>query len=397
MVMQDDKNNKKKILYIITKSNWGGAGRYVYDLATNIPKDDFDISVAVGGVGILKNKLDDSHIRTITIERLERDINTLDDFVVFFKLLKLFLFEKPNIIHLNSSKIGGLGSLAARVYNGIAYFKKLHPARIIFTAHGWAFNETRGSLQRIIIKLLSWITIILSHRTITVSKHDGKQGHEMFFTSKKIAVVRNGISKIDFKDKERAQKELLGSLAINLGDKTVWLGTIGELHKNKGVQYVISALSHLVKNESLHKGQPFVFVIIGEGEERENLEDLIKKEGLKDKVFLVGHKENAASLMRAFDIFLLPSTKEGLPYVLLEAGMAGLPAIATAVGGVPEIIDDMESGILIQPQNYKDIEKAITFLSKNKIERGLFGEKLHTKIIRKFSMQEMLKKTIGVY
>jgi len=406
--MVGENNNKIKILYVITKSNWGGAGRYVYDLATNMPKGDFDVAVVIGlnpadtqeKSETLQNKLGRVGIRTIAVDRLERDINIFDDISVFFKILKLFRQEKPDIIHLNSSKIGGIGALAGRVYNifGLLRTKdRKLKTRIVFTAHGWAFNEVRGKLQKILIKFFSWITIILSHHTITVSKHDGEQGRKMFFATKKITIIHNGISEVDFKNKAEACNALLGSKASEFGGETVWLGTIAELHKNKGIEYAIKALSHIAKYEHLHENITFVFVIIGEGEERKNLENLIEKEGLKNKVFLVGHIENAASFLGAFDIFLLPSIKEGLPYVLLEAGIGGLPAVATAVGGVAEIIEDMESGILIQPQNYKDIEKAITFLSKNKIERGLFGEKLHKKIIRKFSMQEMLKKTIGVY
>ena len=378
-------NKKIKILYVITKSNWGGAQRYVYDLATNIPKKDFDVVVAIGGNGVLKNKLSGADIRTITLERLGRNINIYNDLATFFSLLKLLWKEKPDIIHLNSSKIGGMGTLAARL---------TRVKHIVFTAHGWAFNEARGILQKTAIKLLSWLTVALSHHTITVSEHDGKQGRAMLFVGKKITTIHNGISKIDFNDKESARNVLLGNKSSKLVEKTIWLGTIAELHRNKGTEYAIKALSHITKTVP---DLTFVFIVIGEGGERENLENLIKKERLENKVFLVGHKEDASLLLSAFDIFLFPSIKEGLPYVLLEAGMAGLPIIATSVGGIPEIIDDMESGILIQPQNYKEIEKAIVFLLKNQEDGKQFSEKLHKKIIQEFSTQNLLQKTSEVY
>jgi glycosyltransferase involved in cell wall biosynthesis len=383
-------NHKKNILFVITKSNWGGAQKYVYDLAVGLPKDIFNVTVALGGKGVLKEKLENSGIKTIIIERLGRNINIFDDISVFFKLLRLFHIEKPDIVHLNSSKIGGLGALAGRF---------VRTQKIVFTVHGWAFNETRGILQKTVIKLLSWITIILSHHVITVSEYDCKQGHGMPFTGKKITTIHNGISEIDFKNKEESRNELLKKfvdLAPKLDEKTVWLGTIAELHKNKGLEYAIKALAIARKSEK-HLFSDLIFVVIGDGEERVNLENLIKTENLENIVILAGYKDYAMSFLKAFDIFLLPSVKEGLPFVLLEAGMAKLPSIATAVGGVPEIIDDMTSGILVQPKNPQEIAEGIKYLKKHKEKRFEFGQKLHQKILITFSMKEMLNKTMKIY
>ena len=105
----------KKILYIITKSNWGGAQRYVYELATSLPKNSFDAAVLMGGSGSLKERLDLCGIRTITIPELEKEVNIFKDIKTFFALIALLNKEKPDIIHLNSSKAGILGALAGRV------------------------------------------------------------------------------------------------------------------------------------------------------------------------------------------------------------------------------------------------------------------------------------------
>ncbi len=395
-----DQKRRQKILYVITKANWGGAGRYVYDLATELPKEKFDVTVVMGGEGGLKTKLNKVGIKTITINRLGRDINIFDDIVVFFKLFKLFRKENPNVIHLNSSKIGGVGAIAARL---------ARVPHIVFTAHGWAFNETRGVFQKTLIKLLSWITVFLCHRVITVSEYDGEQGLEMLFVGKKITIIHNGISDIDFKNKEESRNILLGSRTTKFDEDTIWLGTIAELHKNKGLEYAIKALSHLTKplakdrprqfgeGPSLAKGIDFVFIVVGEGEERENLENLIKKERLEKNVFLVGYKEEASSLLKAFDVFLLTSIKEGLPYVLLEAGVASLPSVASSTGGIPEIIDDMESGILVKPKDSKEIAKAIVYLVEDERKMKELGRNLHEKVTGKFSTNKMIEKTMKIY
>jgi len=168
---------KTKILYIITKSNWGGAQRYVFDMATNIAKNGYETIVAFGGDGILKKKLENAGIRTISVLNLERDINIFSELKVFFNLLKILKQELPDIVHLNSSKIGGLGAFSVRIHNilhnnKILKIKKSNKnkarTKIIFTAHGWVHKEDRNIISKNIIKFLSWLTVLFSHKIITV-------------------------------------------------------------------------------------------------------------------------------------------------------------------------------------------------------------------------------------
>ena len=160
----------KKIIYVITKSNWGGAQRYVFDLATHLPKSEFEILVVTGNMGTLTKKLEENEIRVTSVNSLKRDVSFFDEMISFFKILKIFIKEKPDIIHLNSSKAGGIGALAGR----IAGIKK-----IIFTAHGWPFKEDRNVIAKSLIYALSWLTVFLSHQTIVVSKQDEALGEKM--------------------------------------------------------------------------------------------------------------------------------------------------------------------------------------------------------------------------
>ena len=138
-------------------------------------------------------------------------------------------------------------------------------------------------------------------------------------------------------------------------------------------------------------------VAIGEGEERVLLERQIQSLELKDKVFLAGAVPEAARYLKAFDIFILPSRKEGLPYTILEAGLAGLPVVASAVGGIPEIITSMESGILIRARDPREIARALKFLiNEPKIKRAL-GAALRRKVKSEFSTARMVKQTLAVY
>jgi glycosyltransferase involved in cell wall biosynthesis len=167
------------------------------------------------------------------------------------------------------------------------------------------------------------------------------------------------------------------------------IGTISELHKNKGLDFLISACADLPQNVSVY--------IIGDGEEKENLLDQIKKLGLENKVFLTGRIENARKYLKAFDIFTLTSRTEALPYVLLEAGLAELSVIASRVGGIPEIIENEKSGILVEAGNVEQISKSLKNLVLEPQKRAYLGHALQEKVEQEFSLEKMISETEKFY
>jgi len=384
-MLQETFVKKRKLYICITKSNWGGAQKYVFDIATNTPRDQFDTTVLLGGDGDLKIKLENIGIKTILLKNSQRDIDTKKDFSLLLELIDLFKKEKPDIIHLNSSKMGFAGALAGR----IAGIKK-----IIFTAHGWAFNEDRGFISKIFFRILHISTVLLSHKTIAVSEITKNQLGKIF--DKKFVVIRNGVKDIKLIDKESSRDFILQKIIEkNPNIKNIpllkykWIGTISELHKTKGINYAIDAVSKIKSN--------IIFIVIGEGEKRRELEEQIIKLGLANKVFLVGKVDMASSYLQALDIFTLSSITEALPYVLLEAGYAGLPIIASNVGGIPEIIENEKTGILVEPRHQEEIKTAIENLLKNPDKSTLLGENLKNKISKNFAQKNMLEKTFNLY
>jgi len=367
---------KKKVLIVITKSNFGGAQRYVYDIARNL-KDRCEITVACGGNGLLVEKLKADGIRIVSIPFLERDVNPFKDAFALFRLYGLFRKEKPDILHLNSSKIGGLGALAGT-------FARI--PRIIFTAHGWAWNENRGLISKTLIRIIYALVFVLSDRVIAVSNAIYQQGLSLPSAKEKMTVIHHGVGDALIYDQTIARN----MLPKKSTSASMIVGTVAELHSIKGLTYAIEAFS-LLKNLDIS------YVIWGEGDERKKLEALVSKRGLEDRVFLPGTVPDAALFMKAFDCFLLPSLSEALGYVVLEAGRAKIPVIATSVGGIPEIIEDMESGILVHPKNVKEIVRAVTFMSENKEKRDSMATALQKAVIERFSIASMIEKTLEVY
>jgi glycosyltransferase involved in cell wall biosynthesis len=375
---------KRKLFICITKSNWGGAQKYIYDIATNTPRDQFDTTVLLGGTGDLKKKLEEANVKTLLLNNSQRDIDAKKEFGLLFELIDIFKKEKPDIIHLNSSKMGFVGALAGR----IAGVKK-----IIFTAHGWAFNEQRSFMSKIFLKILYYFTIILCHKVISVSETTKKQIGRIW--GEKIIVIRNGLRDMELKAQKDAREILLAKIlqknpraTQQLNKNPSWIGTISELHTTKGLNYAIEAISKI---------KHVIFVVIGEGEKRKELEELIVKLGLSTRVFLLGQIDFAGTYLKAFDIVTLSSITEALPYMLLEAGYAGEPVIASNVGGIPEIIENNKSGLLIPSRNSEQIKTSIEYLLKNPGIAASFGSALKDKVSKNFSQKVMLEKTFAIY
>lgn len=366
----------------------GGAQRYVYDLATNLPPEHFEIEVIIGEGGELEKHLKTAKIKTRKIEGLIRDVSLPNEWRVFWQLIKIFRTERPDIIHLNSSKIGALGALAGRL---------TRVKKIIFTGHGWAFNEKRPWWQRIIIYKLHWLTVFLSHTTIAVSEKTKDQLTHLPFTKNKFVVIHNGLSSVNYLPSETARGDLANKIwkkgfDVESLNKVLIIGTIAELHKNKGVDFLIQALAQ-IKN----KLDNTLIWIIGDGEEKDNLRELIKEYKLKDHVFLLGKIDDAKKYLKAFDIFTLTSRTEAFPYVILEAGQASLPIIASTVGGISEVISDFNLGLMVRPGNIKEIKLALNRLIDSPSERHLFGKNLAKKVNKEFTVTKMVKETIALY
>ncbi len=374
--------SRKKILYVITKSNFGGAQRYVYELATNLPSDQYEVVVAFGGAGILKDKLEAAGIRTITIDSFQRDISLGKELRSLSELWKLYKTEKPDVVHLNSSKAVAMGALVGRL---------VRIPKIISTVHGWPFLEPRHKVWKLLAWLGSWLSVLLSHRVIVVSDYDLKQ--KMPLQSRKLIMIHTALPPINFKSLENARTELLSDDVRISHINDLWLATNAELNHNKNLFAAVDAV--VAYNQTAQR--KIFYCIISDGELKKELADYIKELETEKQIMLLGYVDDARSYLKAFDIFLLPSKKEGMPYAVLEAGAAGLPTIASKVGGIPEVITDHETGLLIDPKDTTTITESLKLLSTDKDMRHKLGKTLQEKIHRKFNLSQMIEKTIELY
>ncbi len=369
-----------RILYVITKANWGGAQHYVYDLALAAKAAGHEVAVAVGGTGELTERLQKASVRMIELPLRQQRTFLLDllTFGSLFALIRIFRTERPDVVHTNSAKAGGLGALAARI---------AHVPHIVFTAHGWEFNAPRSWLSKIGIRLFSWLTIILSHTTICVSNAIRRDIAWMPFIKEKLVVIHNGVACDPLLPRDEARKAL-----SPFTESTYWIGMLSELHPTKRVDDAIRAFAPIARRHP-----DTGLFIISDGKERKRLEQLIQELHLEKRVSLLGHVPNAPRYLGAFDMFVHSSQSEALALAILEAGCAALPTVATRVGGIPEIIEDGRDGLLVPARNPEALAHAIETLYTDPEKARSFGTALHSRVERDFTKKRMVDETLALY
>ncbi len=381
------KSHKTKILYIITKSDVGGAQKYVTDLSNNINPDIFESKIIYGGQDIksLSNKTNPG-------------LFFWNDWKAIFEIVKILRKESPDIIHLNSSKAGVLGSLAGLIYKKTTNQK----LKIIFTAHGWIFNPQNkiSKLEHFSYIALHKISSLFQDIVINVSNYDKEIALKFNIANpKKLKVVWNGIyENINFLKRDEARTLLLKKIQNQSPIKITptefqnsnMVGSIGRLVKEKDYETLIKAAK--LTNES-------IFIIIGDGYEKEKLENLIRYFSLENKFFLIKNEGNDARFLKAFDAFILSSVKEGLPYTLIEAMSSMVPVIGTKTGGITEIIksQNSENGILVNVKNPQEITQAIENLRTNQNLREKLTKNAYSFFKNHLTLKNMVQSTEKIY
>jgi glycosyltransferase involved in cell wall biosynthesis len=383
-----------KILYFVTQGEQGGAQKYVADLANGILTSPLtrlrgvEVFVATGIQKESKDKwlfetLENSGVKKDNLFEIKnhvREISLVKDFLGLLDLIKIIRKVKPDVLHTNSSKAGLIGAIAGF----------LTRTKTVFTVHGFFFLEPMGLPKKVLFIFIEFFSSLLRSFTILISEKDILVGKKFWIlrNTEKFKLIYNGVDdklKENILDKESARKYIFEKIGIQDNAEKI-IGTIANLYRTKGLEYFIDS-AKLV----LDKKPNTLFVVLGFGEEsyRKELEEKILANGLSQNFFLLGRTPFAYRYLKAFDLFTLTSVKEGLPYTLLEAKMAGVKIVATKVGGIEEMSKSFEI-TLAEPKNSKDIsDKFLESLEKN--------QDTDNSLPKIFHIDNMLNETLAVY
>lgn len=373
-------HKKPFVLHIITRASWGGAQRYVYDVATDTK--EYIQAVATETNGVLVDELRDQGVTVYPLSYSIRSIIPLYDLRTFFDIVNLLRRVKPDIVHLHSSKMGVLGSIASRM---------LGVKKIVFTVHGWPHNEKRISLVKFVFKTLSLITIMFSHKVIAVSNAVIKTRPFGLYKNK-LTLIYPSITVPKYKDRPKAREVILNKTSFGKDDDFVLIGIVGELTRNKGHEVLIRAF------KEVHNNYPNTRLIcIGNGMLLPELRLLTRELDVDHLVAWIHELNDAAIFMKAFDIVVTASYTEAFGYVPLEAGLAGVARVATDVGGIPELIQNGVTGLLVPRDNARALVLALTTCIENKDLRDKLGHKAHESLETFTDLKKMRCKIYEIY
>lgn len=361
--------NTLKIAYIITRSDViGGASVHLLDLASGVQKAGNDVTLLIGGDGIIKDIAKSRGLNCITINHLVREISIRKDILSFLEIKKILAKINPDIVHAHSSKAGILGRLAAKSLK--------IPA--VFTAHGWAFSEGVPNKTRKFYIAIERFMTNFSNRIITVSDYDKKLAlKNKIGCEKLLTTIHNGMPAI-----ERNATKII--------NKNVKLIMVARFEEPKNQRAVIESLSSI---KHLNWSAEFV----GDGPLLTQNKQLASSLNLSDRIFFSGARSDIPDRLNSADIFILISKWEGLPLTILEAMRSSLPVIASCVGGIPEAVDQGKTGYLIDRDDSHGLTNALARLIESSNLRSAMGVAGKNKFNNNFTFDTMLKKTIGIY
>ena len=378
---------RKKIMFLITESDWGGAQRFLIEFIPEFVKlnPHYQITLSAGGQGSLIKELKNQNIKTIHFLNLtQKHFSPFKDIKTFFNIYSLLKKEQPDLLFLLSTKSGFYGAWAAFIF-GIFNGRK---PKVIYRIGGWAFTENLPWWRRTFYLWLEKISSSLKNIIIVNSKNNYNLALQKNICSKnKLNLIHNGLDIRSFDKNLLNKKTARQKLGVNQ-TKNMIIGTVANFYKNKGLSTLIKAAKILFEKTPSLKNK-FLFVIIGDGPERKSLENEIFQYHLENEIKLLGAYPHARQYFSAFDIFILPSLKEGSPWTILEAMAAKLPIIATQVGGVPELIENEKTGLLIEPASSNLLSQALLELINNQKKRQLLGVQARKKT-EKYSLTRMV-------
>ncbi len=355
------------ILYLITELSVGGAQTVLYELLKNIDRNRFDPAVACLFNGNGKTA---ESIRQLNIPVFDAGMRHKADFEALRRLYLIIRNSHPVILHSHLFHANQTARMLGRLAGSPVIVNCEHTSAM---ESEWRYRVNR-------------LTIGLADRVVAVSAsvQEFCTVH-IHLPASKLVLIRNGIA---IPDKtlptQRESRQM-----FNLPEEVDLIGTIGRLDPIKGYSYLLEALKQIDPDACL--------VIVGDGPEREHLQAHACRLGIKERVFWMGSVQDIWSILPAFDLFVLPSLREGLPVTLLEAMAAGLPVVATQVGGVPEVILDGITGILLPAGNPQALAEAIQRLLTKPglcMEMGRSGRE---RVRDDFSVEQMVQKTQALY
>ena len=360
----------RKVLRVITRLNIGGPARHAVILHKGLSASGWTTRLVHGatgpGEGSFESLLDDACPPALKLSSLGPRIEPWNDLTAFVRLLRLVFSERPDVVHTHTAKAGTLGRLAAAAYNATRPRDKR--CLVVHTFHGNVMQGYFGATASRAVRATERLLARMTDRIVTISPRQRSEIAEDFKIASpdRVVVIRLGL------DLDACLE--IGEPSLSLRRELGWpgdsvvVGAAGRLVPIKDFPTLLEAFALARASVPLLR-----LVIAGDGEEREALRQLAGSLGIEEHVRFLGWRSDLAKVYEGVDIVALSSRNEGTPVTLIEAMAAGRPVVATAVGGVPDVVGDGESGLLVAAGATAEFADALARLAASPGDRRRLG------------------------
>ncbi len=374
------------VIHLITRLIVGGAQENTLHTAALLDPVRYEVQVISGAQtgreGSLIAEARQKGIRVTILPELVRQISPLKDVLALIKLYQQLRREPCQVLHTHSSKAGILGRLAG------------HLARtpvIIHTVHGWSFHDYMSPwLRKTYILLERWMAHY-SQALVAVSQKDIDKGLQAGIgRPEQYHLIRSAIPIEQFDASLFDRSKLRQSLGIP--EQAVVMGFVGRFSPQKNPLDWVRVAKQVGQNEN-----NVFFLMVGDGPMRDQVEEQIKRAGIRDRTVLTGLRRDIPALLTCMDIFVHTSLWEGLPRAILQALCMGLPVLAYSADGVREIIQNGESGYIFQPGEIGEMAEVCATLMGHPELRKALGQRGCELVIQEFDLKNMIAQISALY
>ena len=383
--MLNKRDNKYiKVAHIITRLCKGGAQANTFHTVRLSNRERFKADLisgfTTGDEGSIEDTINAAGIDIIRVPDLVREVSPLRDLRALSNLTKLLKKNQYDVVHTHTSKAGFIGRLAA---------KRAGIPVIVHTPHGnifhgyfpWLITKSFVLMERHVASFTDRI-ITLTPGGVDEHLAQGIGNREQYVS------IFSGIDVEPYTKAIEKRDDTRRELVIDSSDFLI--GGVGRLESIKGFKYFVSAAELI--DSSVPESR---FILAGHGSLEGELREMAGKLG--EKFSFLGTRDDVSQLMAAMDICVVPSLNEGMGRVILEAGAASTPVIATRVGGIPDIIRDGETGILVEPRDAKAIADKVCILSQDRDRLHRMGQAARTFVVPAFGLEGMVARIEELY
>jgi glycosyltransferase involved in cell wall biosynthesis len=403
-----------KIIRIIARLNVGGPAKHVVWLTSGLQDAGFETLLVTGtvpeGEGDMSYFADELGVTPLYIREMSREIS-LKDLVTVWKLFRLFLRERPDIVHTHTAKAGTVGRTAGFLYRWLTpgtLIGRPRECKFVHTYHGHVFHSYYGrNRTRMFLAIERLLARMITDRLIVISKQQSVEIGEKFRVGRsgQIKVIPLGLDLGVFADHASRRTPFRHMLCIP--DHTILIGIVGRLTEIKNHQMFLNVVARLKEIDPACWRQGAVrFIVIGDGGLRDALEQQSQALGLDKDVIFVGERKDPEYFYPALDVVALTSRNEGTPLTLIEAMANARPVVATSVGGVVDLLGDViedgpyqvcRRGIGVPPDDEEAFVAALSRIIRDRSLRQELGERGLEFVEVNYSKERLFEDIKGLY